>query len=55
MTNHYVSNEGGKSLEKIMKTSIIIVVSLVVIALLAHLTMNYLVPIIVEMHSAGAY
>ena len=43
-------------LHKVVRTVLIVVVSLIVIALLMHLTVNYLVPFIVKMHSSnGAY
>lgn len=50
-----LQNEGGELMKKGFKTTLIIVVSLVVVAVLMHLTMNYLVPFVVEMHSGGAY
>lgn len=41
-------------MKKKFKTAIIIVVSLIVAAIVLHLTINYLVPFIVEMHGGVA-
>lgn len=38
------------------KIAIIVIISIIVISLLLHLTMNYLIPFIVNMHNkSGAY
>lgn len=43
-------------LHKVVKTVLIVFVSLIAIALLMHLTINYFVPFVAHMHNkSGAY
>lgn len=44
---------GGDPMNKKIKMAIIISVSLILVVILLHLTVNYIVPTIFEMHSGG--